>query len=138
MHADNYNARIFLCFTERQDIHKNVLLDEGNKSIPQSFDVNQLKNILKEEIGSHGGVIVNYDMTTLGQVPGYGHFGLAVALAKSCINNKEVYFILLLDPWPETPIAWVPLDLMFKAMNTVDNASGKHRGFLLRKVNLQP
>ena len=130
--------RIFLCSTERGNNDQNIFLEVGTEAIPPSFDVNQLKGILREEIGTHGGVIVNYDMTTLGQVPGYGHFGLAVALAKSFINNKEGYFLLLLDPWPETPIAWVPLDLMFKAMNTVDKASGKNRGFLMRKVHLHP
>ena len=69
-------------------------------------------------------------MSTLGQIPGYGHFALAVALAKSI--TEECTYLLLLDPWPETPIAWVPVNAMFKAMNTIDKGTGKNRGCLRR------
>ena len=81
----------------------------------------------------NGGLILNYDMSTLGQIPGYGHFGLAVALGRSVINEQGILYLLLLDPWPETPIAWVPVDLMFNAINTIDKATGKNRGILVRK-----
>lgn len=93
----------------------------------------EFENILKHEIEDHGGAILNYHMSTLGQVPGYGHFGLAVALAR--LSNKQSAYLLLLDPWPETPVAWVPVDAMFKAMNTIDKETGKNRGCLIRKVN---
>ena len=80
---------------------------------------------------------MNYDMSTLGQIPGRGHFGIAVALAKRIVDKEETSFLLLLDPWPETPIAWVPVDLMFKATNTIDNTTARNRGCLVRKLDLQ-
>ena len=93
----------------------------------------EFENILKHEIEEHGGAILNYHMSTLGQVPGYGHFGLAVALARS--SKKKSAYLLLLDPWPETPVSWVPVEAMFKAMSTIDKETGKNRGCLIRKVN---
>ena len=91
--------------------------------------------ILRSEIVKHGGIILNYHMSTLGQIPGYGHFALAVALAQSITEGCS--YLLLLDTWPETPIAWVPTDLMFNAINTTDKATGKHRGFLIRTGHLR-
>ena len=95
--------------------------------------VNEFRNILIHEIKEYGGMILNYDMSTLGQVPGRGHFSLAVAIATPIIGDRKQKYLLLLDPWPETPIAWVPVEVMFKAMQTVDVATGKYRGCLLRK-----
>ena len=95
--------------------------------------VTEFENIVIHEIKEYGGMILNYDMSTLGQVPGRGHFSLAVALAKPISGDEKQDYLLLLDPWPETPIAWVPVEAMFKAMQTVDVASGKYRGCLIRK-----
>lgn len=95
--------------------------------------VNEFKNILIHEIKEYGGIILNYDMSTLGQVPGRGHFSLAVAIAKPISGDGKQDYLLLLDPWPETPIAWVPVEAMFKAMQTIDVATGKYRGCLIRK-----
>ena len=90
--------------------------------------------ILTREIEEYGGIILNYNMSTLGQVPGRGHFSLAVAIAKSVDDNDSKDYLLLLDPWPETPIAWVPVESMFEAMKTIDNATGQERGCLIRKL----
>ena len=95
--------------------------------------VTEFENIVIHEIKEYGGMILNYDMSTLGQVPGRGHFSLAVALAKPISVDEKQDYLLLLDPWPETPIAWVPVEAMFKAMQTIDAATGKYRGCLLRK-----
>jgi len=95
--------------------------------------VTEFENILIHEIKEYGGMILNYDMSTLGQVPGRGHFSLAVALAKPISGDEKQDYLLLLDPWPETPIAWVPVEAMFKAMQTIDVATGKYRGCLIRK-----
>ena len=100
--------------------------DTSTVDNPHEFEL-----ILTREIEKHGGAILNYHMSKLGQIPGYGHFALAVALAKSITD--QCTYLLLLDPWPETPIAWVPIDAMFKAMNTTDKGTGKNRGFLRRK-----
>ena len=90
--------------------------------------------ILTHEIEEYGGIMLNYNMSTLGQVPGRGHFSLAVAIAKSVDDNDSKDYLLLLDPWPETPIAWVPVESMFEAMKTIDNATGQNRGCLIRKL----
>lgn len=106
-----------------------------------------------EQINEFGSVFVNYVMTTLGQRPCGGHVSLIVALASGydapcnaeqreidgspdakSFNRDETY-VLLLDCWPETPVAWVPIHNMFDAMNTPDfNNRGKYRGFLRRIV----
>ena len=113
-------------------------LDQNEMSqLPMGFNLEEFKTILREEIESNGGLILNYEMSALGQIPGRGHFGLAVALATANINDRKQTFLLLLDPWPETPIAWVPTDLMFNAINTTDKATGKHRGFLIRTGHLR-
>ena len=94
---------------------------------------NDFETILSHEIERYGGIILNYDMSTLGQVPGRGHFSLAVAIATPIIGDRKQKFLLLLDPWPETPIAWVPVESMYVAMQTIDAASGENRGCLIRK-----
>ena len=54
--------------------------------------------ILRSEIVKHGGVILNYHMSSLGQLPGRGHFALAVALAQSITEGSS--YLLLLDYGP--------------------------------------
>ena len=48
-------------------------------------------------------------------------------------SNPKETFVLLLDCWPETPVAWVPTRVLYRAMNTPDRGNqGKFRGFLKR------
>ena len=70
-------------------------------------------------------VIVNYFMSALGQEPFGGHHSPIAAYDK----NTDCF--LILDTWPDTPVAWVPTKYLFAAMNTVDKSSNKHRGFCI-------
>ena len=74
---------------------------------------------------SQGGVIVNYHMATLGQGTFGGHHSPLGAY-----HPREDRF-LLWDTWPETEVCWARTDDLFRAMDTVDSASNKSRGFCI-------
>lgn len=104
------------------------------------FTVTDFRDIVEDQITKYGSLIVNYDMSTLGQIPAGGHFSLVAGLvrrkgiSKDGILVPDDYFVLLLDCWPETPVAWVPIETLFRAMNTPDHGNGeKFRGFLRRR-----
>jgi len=40
-------------------------------------------------------------------------------------------YVLLLDPWPETPVCWVPWRLLVDATDTLDEQADEKRGFLM-------
>ena len=73
-------------------------------------------------------------MSTFGLTPAGGHFSLVAGLAKKEDEEKEgvagiEWFVLLLDCWPETPVAWVPVE----NLNTPGRGNGDlFRGFLKR------
>ena len=102
------------------------------------FSLANFETILLEQITLFGSVIVNYDMTALGQSPAGGHLSLVAGLAElqNSDRNKEMV-ALLLDCWPETPLAWIPTRALYHAINTADRGNdGKYRGFLKRKQRL--
>lgn len=70
------------------------------------------------------GLIVNYSMSALGYETLCGHFSPLAAY------HEPSDQFLVLDPWPETPFAWVKADLLFQAMSTVDSDSAMPRGLL--------
>ena len=70
------------------------------------------------------GLICNYSMDVLGYSGYGGHFSPLAAY------NLKTDQILVMDVWPDTQPAWVETDLLFKAMATVDTASGIPRGLL--------
>ncbi|CEM01745.1 unnamed protein product [Vitrella brassicaformis CCMP3155] len=70
-------------------------------------------------------VIVNYDMTCLGQEGVGGHFSVVGAYAPSCDR------FLLLDVWPETPLVWATASQLYAAMDTIDGDSARSRGFII-------
>eukprot|EP00928_Gymnodinium_smaydae_P079700 TRINITY_DN63557_c0_g1_i2.p1 TRINITY_DN63557_c0_g1~~TRINITY_DN63557_c0_g1_i2.p1 ORF type:complete len:201 (+),score=14.28 TRINITY_DN63557_c0_g1_i2:92-694(+) len=100
-----------------------------------------LLQLLTSQILLFGGCLVNYHMTTIGQTGGCGHFSLAVGISYVCINgcngdaavnsSSSEPYVLLLDPWPETPVCWVPWALLKSAMDTVDGGSGEKRGMVI-------
>ena len=63
-------------------------------------------------------IVVNYDMSVLGQLEGLsGHLS---PLAGYCSASDR---ILLMDVWWETRPCWVRLADLWEAMDTVDRAS---------------
>ena len=73
-------------------------------------------------------IIVNYHMETLGQLAGLsGHISPLAAYSRS----EDV--VLLMDVWPETRECWVPIDILWKAMDTEDRATdpSTKRGFIV-------
>jgi len=99
------------------------------------FTVTDFRDVVEDQVTKYGSLIVNYDMSTLGQIPAGGHFSLVAGLIRrqGISSVPDDYFVLLLDCWPETPVAWVPIEALFRAMNTPDRGNGgKFRGFLRR------
>ena len=76
-----------------------------------------------ENANSSRGIIINYHMGTLGQGAVYGHHSVLAAY------HAPTDRFLLLDTWPDTQSCWAQTDDLFRAMDTVDSASGKTRGF---------
>lgn len=74
---------------------------------------------------SRSAVIVNYHMSTLGQTPFFGHHSPLAAY------HADTDRFLLLDVWPDTSECWATAGSLFAAMNTVDDASGKTRGYCI-------
>lgn len=69
-------------------------------------------------------ILVNYQREALGQ----GRVGHISPLAA---YDRDTDKVLILDTASHKyPPTWAPLNLVFDAMNTVDTASGKTRGFL--------
>ena len=83
----------------------------------------QAKHILRQS-NSSAGMIVNYHMATLGQSPTYGHHSPLAGY------HEETDRFLLLDVWKETEECWAKTSDLYRAMNTIDSASGKTRGFV--------
>jgi len=78
-------------------------------------------------VDSSSAIIVNYHMPTLGQSPFCGHHS---PLAAYHVDTDR---LLLLDVWPDTSECWATASSLFAAMNTVDDASGKTRGYCIAK-----
>jgi len=72
---------------------------------------------------SSSAVIVNYHMPTLDQSPSCGHHSPLAAY------HADTDRFLLLDVWPDTSECWATASSLFTAMNTVDEASEKTRGY---------
>ncbi|KAK2186851.1 hypothetical protein NP493_186g00005 [Ridgeia piscesae] len=88
--------------------------------------VESFREKCKSALGtSHGGVIVNYHMATLGQGTFGGHHSPLGAY-----HPREDRF-LLWDTWPDTQVCWARTDDLFRAMDTVDTQSNASRGFCI-------
>lgn len=85
-----------------------------------------LRTLLKSALGPDGRfVLANYYRATLGQVGG-GHWS---ALAAFDAQSDRV---LILDVARyKYPPAWVPLDALRRALDTLDTTSGKKRGLVI-------
>jgi len=67
-------------------------------------------------------VMVNYDVTKLGQGIASGHIGVVAGY-----HGKDD-MVLLLDPSWKIGKCWIPMRLLYEAMNTIDDGVGKYRG----------
>ena len=76
---------------------------------------------------SNSAIIVNYHMHTLGQSPLFGHHS---PLAAYHVNTDR---FLLLDVWPDTSECWPTASSLFASMNTVDDVTGRTRGYCIAK-----
>jgi Phytochelatin synthase len=69
-------------------------------------------------------IIVNYHMMSLlGQNLPFGHHSPLGAY------HAPSDRLLILDTWPATVECWVTVELLHAAMNTVDNETGRTRGY---------
>jgi len=77
-------------------------------------------------------LITNYDRRVLRQ-SGAGHISPIGAL------DSETDRVLILDVATQKyPYTWVPVSMLWAAMNTVDSDSGQTRGYLLVAAGVQP
>jgi hypothetical protein len=72
-------------------------------------------------------MLVNYHMYTLGQDYHCGHISPIAAY------HAESDSLLLLDVWPSSPEFWVSVEDLWKAMDTIDNDSGRKRGYVIAR-----
>jgi len=82
------------------------------------------RTALDTNLGREGDfILVNYQREALGQ-PKVGHISPLAAYDRDTDN------VLVLDTAGyKYPPTWVPVELLFAAMNTLDSASGKTRGY---------
>lgn len=90
-----------------------------------AFTADQFRAIVAFNLSTPGDyILVNYQREVLGQ----GKVGHISPLAA---YDRDSDAVLIMDTAAHKyPPTWVPLELLVKAMNTVDNASGKLRGFI--------
>ncbi len=91
-------------------------------------DVDEFRKVAMETLkeSGHGlGVMVNYDMSRLGQVPLGGHHSPLGAY--HVLSDR----FLIFDTWPDTEVSWAEARDLFSAMTETDGASGRSRGFLV-------
>lgn len=88
--------------------------------------LDDFRNLIRTNLETPGNyVLVNYLRRTLGQERG-GHISPVAAYDA----NTDQFLILDVSRYKYPPV-WVPADLLWQAINTVDTVSGKTRGFLL-------
>ncbi len=89
------------------------------------FDVNDFRDVVEKNLAHEGDyLIVNYQRDALGQ----GRVGHISPLAA---YDQESDSVLIMDTAAHKyPPTWVPVDLLYAAMNTKDSASDKMRGYV--------
>jgi len=92
-----------------------------------SMSLGEFGRLLRETLraGSHDAdrvVLVNYDLAKLGQGLALGHMGVVAGY------HAKDDMALLLDPSWKMGKCWVPLRLLYDAMNSIDDVVGKYRG----------
>jgi len=92
------------------------------------IDVNKFRDLIKRTLqtGSQNNdtaMFVNYDVFKLGTGVANGHIAAIAAY------NEKNDVVLLMDVVWMVGMIWVPLSLLYEAMNTIDDAAqGKYRG----------
>ena len=80
---------------------------------------------LLSEPSSETGIVLNYHMSTLGQVPFGGHLSPVAA----CDPSSDL--VLVMDVWhTQTEPVWAEIETIWKAIVEVDSESSKPRGLL--------
>jgi len=99
-----------------------------------SFNVQAFRETVKQSLHSGAGIAVNVDRYTLQQVGG-GHFSPIAAF------NEKLDMMLFMDVarYKYSP-AWIPVEKLYDAMNTVDPSEDAKRGWLVarRPPNAKP
>ena len=90
-----------------------------------TFTLEAFRDTLQRNLSTSGDyLLVNYQREVLGQ----GKVGHISPLAA---YDRDSDSVLVMDTSAHHyPLTWVPLPLLFKAMNTTDNSSGEMRGFV--------
>ena len=96
-------------------------------------DIDAFREAARSALGEpRAFLVVNYDRQVLGQ-SGAGHISPLGAF------DATTDRVLVMDVAKQKyPYAWVPVPLLWAAMNTVDTDSGKRRGYLLAVAAASP
>jgi len=88
--------------------------------------VDQFRTLAVKNLAQHNNfIVVNYLRKAIGQESG-GHISPLAAYHK----QSDSFLILVVSRYKYPPV-WVSAELLWQAMNTIDKASGKTRGFVL-------
>jgi len=89
------------------------------------FSIEELRNVVATTLDDTDDyLIVNYWRASLGQGE-MGHMSPVAAY------DRETDSVLIMDTASNRyPPTWVPVELLFEAMSTVDGASGRMRGYV--------
>ena len=73
-------------------------------------------------------VILNYQMSTLGQTPWGGHLSPVAAY------HSDSDSVLICDTWPKTEPVWASVEKVWRAIVEIDRESGVSRGLLILRL----
>ncbi len=89
-----------------------------------SFDLQTFRHAISRNLSqSDDFLIVNYDRALLGQIP-KGHISPLSAY------DRDTDMVLIMDTAYKYPPTWVPVEMLYAAMQTIDPESKKFRGYL--------
>lgn len=98
---------------------------EADLQYAKQADPDEFRAVLRRNLANADDyVVVNYQREVLGQ-GAVGH--ISPIAAYDALSDSALVLDTAAHKYPPT---WVPVDLLFSAMDTIDNASGRTRGYL--------
>lgn len=100
---------------------------EAKRYHASDVSVDELRKIAVDVLSakaSERAIVMNYHLNKVGFEVYFGHFSPLGAY------DRDSDRFLILDTYLDTESVWVTTDMLFDAINTVDDCSGKLRGFI--------
>jgi hypothetical protein len=117
-------TRVFGMTLGELDEHAQSLNLNTKRTHGHQLDIQKFKDILKKNLSNKEDLIlINYSRMILNQ-EGSGHISPIGAF------NDTEDMVLILDVSTKYEHTWIPLELLFSSINTIDNISAQYRGIL--------